>query len=189
MAKQEIKTDLQVYGLLREAGIEFDAQGSDVIEIDNALKTASKSGTGHIGFPEFVAVIKDFVLVGENKPNNTRHCYKEDGVILQDSKNVNEYAVNGALWYAKHIAKNTCFKKIFAFGCSGVGKKLSITPLFVDDREYCLELPEVETFYNFNAENIENYFVREVLKEETDEELEAKKLLQFAKELHEDLRI
>ena len=188
MAKQEIKTDLQVYALLKEAGIDFDPQGSDIIEINNALKTASKSATGHPGYPEFVAIVKDYVLVGENKPTTAKHCFKKDGIILQDPKAICDYAVNGALWYAKHIARNTNFKKVFAFGCSGIGKSLKISPLFVDDREYCLELPSVETFYNFNADNIHNYFIREVLKEETDGELESQKLLQYAKELHEDLR-
>lgn len=42
MAKQEVKTDLWVAEQLKTSGIDFDAQGSDVEGINEALKTASK---------------------------------------------------------------------------------------------------------------------------------------------------
>ena len=38
MAKKEVKTDLWVYELLKEASIKLDAQGSSIKEIDDALK-------------------------------------------------------------------------------------------------------------------------------------------------------
>lgn len=65
MAKKEVKTDLWVAAQLDECKIHFDAQGSDVKEINEALKTASKRGTGNAGYPEYTAVIGDFVLVIE----------------------------------------------------------------------------------------------------------------------------
>lgn len=46
MAKKEVKTDLWVAKQLDEYDIKFDAQGSNTKEIDDALKTASKRGTG-----------------------------------------------------------------------------------------------------------------------------------------------
>ena len=63
MAKKEVKTDLWVYDLLRQAEIPFDAQGSEIKEINEALKTASKNGTGNVGFPEYICVVKDYLLV------------------------------------------------------------------------------------------------------------------------------
>ena len=63
MAKKEAKTDLWVHDLLIEAGIELDAQGSEIKELNEALKTASKRGTGKVGFPEYVGVVKDYILV------------------------------------------------------------------------------------------------------------------------------
>lgn len=57
MAKKEVKTDLWVYNLLKEANIELDPQGSSIKEINEALKTASKKGTGNVGFPEYVGVV------------------------------------------------------------------------------------------------------------------------------------
>ena len=54
MAKKEIMTDFWVYDMLKEIGVQndFSAQGSNIREIDEALATASKKGTGHVGFPE-----------------------------------------------------------------------------------------------------------------------------------------
>lgn len=63
MAKQEIITDGLVRKMLEEAKIPYSEQGSNIKEINEALKTASKSGTGNAGYPEFVCVIKDFLIV------------------------------------------------------------------------------------------------------------------------------
>lgn len=60
MAKKEVKTDLWVAHQLEECHINYDAQGSNVKEVDEALKTASKRGTGNAGYPEYTAVIGDF---------------------------------------------------------------------------------------------------------------------------------
>ncbi|AZI39741.1 hypothetical protein [Epilithonimonas vandammei] len=46
MAKKEILTDLWVYELLKEANVDLHPQGSNIKDIDNALKSASKAGTG-----------------------------------------------------------------------------------------------------------------------------------------------
>ena len=69
MAKKEIKTDLWVARQLDDCLIEYDAQGSNVKEIDDVLKSASKRGTGKAGYPEYVFVIQDFVVVIEDKPS------------------------------------------------------------------------------------------------------------------------
>ena len=53
MAKKEIKTDLWVYKLLEDAHINLDAQGSNIKEINDALKTGTKKGTGkNPGYPD-----------------------------------------------------------------------------------------------------------------------------------------
>lgn len=119
MAKKEVKTDLWVYDLLKEAGIKACAQGSDIKEIDEALKTASKKGTGNVGFPEYTASVKDYLIIIEDKADLNKHIKEKNGVISLDQKDVMDYAVNGALFYAQHLAKNTSYKKIFAFGVSG----------------------------------------------------------------------
>ena len=113
MAKKEIKTDLWVYELLKEANISLTAQGCDIQEINEALKTASKSQTGNYGYPEYCGVVKDFILVIEDKASLDKHFYKDKGGLLsQDIKAVKEYAMNGALFYALHLAANTSYTLI-----------------------------------------------------------------------------
>lgn len=189
MAKKEIRTDLWVYDLLKQAKINFDAQGSNIKEIDKALKTASKKGTGNVGFPEYVAVVKDYLLVIEDKADLIKHIQlNEKNCISHEVNAVCNYAVNGALFYAKHLAKNTTYKKIFAFGVSGDERKHKISPIYVDETEFYRELPEVQSFISFNEDNIDEYYTREVLKEDTDTEKETAEILKDASILHEDLR-
>ena len=189
MAKREVKTDLWVYDLLKEAGICLDPQGCSIKEIDEALKTASKKGTGNVGYPEYVGAVKDFLLVIEDKSDLSKHVkYNEKELICTEIKSVTDYAVNGAYFYGKHLINNTHYKKIIAFGVSGNEKHHKITPLFINEREYCKVMPDVESFYIFNEENIDEYYTREVLGENTDLQKETTEILKFAKNLHEDLR-
>lgn len=189
VAKKEVKTDLWVYDLLKQADIQLDAQGSDIKEINEALKTASKKGTGNVGFPEYVGVVKDYLLIIEDKAALDKHIKLDDKNCISIEVNaVRDYAVNGALFYAKHLARNTTYKKILAFGVSGDEKKHKISPLYVDETEFYRELPEVQSFISFNEDNIDEYYTREVLKEDTDTEKETAEILKDAAVLHEDLR-
>lgn len=187
----EAITDLWVWGLLKEAGIDkyVTPQGSSVKELNEALKTASKSKTGNVGFPEFIGVVQDFVIVIENKKDLSMHVKRNDnGLIAMDVNSVRNYAINGALFYGKHIAKETNFKKIIAIGISGNEKHHEISPIFVDERGGYKELDTLETFVSFSHKNIQEYYIKEVLEENTDKEKELKYILRDAQELHEDLR-
>ena len=189
MAKKEVRTDLWVYELLKQADIHLDPQGSTIKEINEALKTASKKGTGKTGFPEYVGVVKDYLLVIEDKADISRHVKLSDaGLISTEIEAVTGYAVNGAYFYGKHLAENTSYKKIIAFGVSGDEKKHKITPVYIDETEHYRELPDVESFVSFNEINIDEYYVREILKETTDTEKETAEILKDASTLHEDLR-
>lgn len=189
MAKKEVKTDLWVAHQLEECHINYDAQGSNVKEVDEALKTASKRGTGNAGYPEYTAVIGDFVLVIEDKSSMDKQISLTDGgVIATDIKSVTDYAVNGAYFYGKHIAQHSSFRKVFALGVSGDEKHHDITPLYVDDREGYKKLPDIESFIWFSPSNINEYYTRYVLEEETDIEKSTEQILKDAAELHEYLR-
>lgn len=189
MAKKEVRTDLWVAEQLKESGIDFDPQGSTVKGLDEALKTASKRGTGNVGFPEYTAVIGDFVLVIEDKSNLDKHIKLNDNdVIASDTKALTDYAVNGAWFYAKHIAENSDFHEVFAVGVSGDEKHHRITPLFVNDREGYKQLDDLESFISFSPDNIREYYERNVLNIDTDVEKTTEQILKDAAELHNDLR-
>lgn len=189
MSKKEAKTDFFVQKLLDEAGIHLTPQGCDVREVNEALKTASKSGTGNVGFPEFCGVVGDFLLVIEDKADLSKHIHRDSkGLISLQTNAIKDYAVNGALHYARHIASHTQFHKIIAFGISGDQKHYRVSPLFVDDRGEYMELPDVETFISFSHNNIQEYYIREILHESTDTEKTTKEILKDAETLHEYLR-
>lgn len=189
MAKKEIKTDLWVNSQLIEAGLNLSAQGSEIKEIDDALKTASKAGTGNVGYPEFCGVVKDFLIVIEDKADIAKHSKKDGrGLIAQDTASIKDYAVNGALHYGLHLAKHTSYKKMIAIGVSGDEKRHQITPLFINECGEYKELESLETFTLFSEDNIDEYYFKNVLKEPTREDKTTEEILKDAKQLHEDLR-
>lgn len=189
MAKKEVKTDLWVYELLKEANINLTPQGCDILEIDEALKTASKSGTGNTGYPEYCGVVKDFILVIEDKAALEKHISRDNNnLISQEIKEIKDYAVNGALFYGLHLAKNTTYHKVLAFGVSGNSKRHRITPVFINERGDYMELNDVETFISFNENNIDEFYLKEILKESTDVEKTTAEILKDAETLHNDLR-
>jgi len=189
MAKKEAKTDLWVAAQLTESSIKFDAQGSDIKELNEVLKSASKRGTGNAGYPEYVAVVKDYVIVIEDKADLSKHERLTDtGIISVEQRDIANFAVNGAYFYAKHIAQNSSFRKVFAIGVSGNEKHHKISPLYVDDREGYKNLPDVESFTFFTENNIDEYYTRYVLNEKPDAEKTTEDILKDAAELHEYLR-
>lgn len=190
MAKQEIQTDFWVHSLLKNAGIDAVPQGSNILEVNEALKSASKRGTGNAGYPEFTATVKDFLIVIEDKADVNQHCKlnSNDIIDLDDTKAVESYAVNGALHYAKHLAQKTSYKKIIAIGVSGNEKRHKISPYFVNDRGRIETLGDLEDFVVLNEFNIDEYYIREILKEQTSAEKTTQSIIKEAAILHEDLR-
>ena len=71
-----------------------------------------KQKAGKAGFPEYTAVVGDFVLVMEDKADRANLCLKEaDGTISMTVQATTDYAVNGALHYAQHILQKITYKK------------------------------------------------------------------------------
>ncbi len=189
MANEKI-TDFFIGGLLKNAEIYFTPNSSSIKEIKEALKTASKKGTDNVGFPEFTAKSKDFILVIENKAEiekQVKYENESETTLATDKKSVINYAENGALFYAEKILENSSFKKIFAFGCSGNEKHHCIRPIYLDEDGYKL-LPIVDNFENFSQDNIEKYYKEQVLEESSSETLELEDILKKSSILNEDLR-
>ena len=184
------EADFTNYIQNRLAAVEIfsETQSTRNIELDGALKTASKNQTGRAGYPDHIALVEDFVLVMEDKSDRLKLVLRDGNEISQSVDATQNYAVNGALFYAKKILDGTRYKKIFAFGNAGDRKHHIIQPIFIDEKKNIVELPEVDTFKNFTAENIHSYYRRMVLGEESAEEIELKKILRQAETLHEHLR-
>ena len=191
MTDYEKKTDFIVAQLLTNAGLDFTMNGSQIEEINEALKTSSKRGTGKTGFPEFVAQSGEFIIVIEDKADQTKqakYMNEKEDTLLMDTSSVTNYAENGALHYALNIIEKTHFKKVFAFGCSGTQEdRIIIRPIFVSENGYQI-LKKVKSFENFTAEKITNYYRTEVLGSKTVEQAELEVILKRAGQLHQDLR-
>ena len=85
---------------------------TSIKEIDTALKTASKKGTGKVGFPEYVGVVKDYLLVIEDKADLAKHIKLDDkGNISAETAAITDYAVNGAVFYENILRKTHRIKR------------------------------------------------------------------------------
>ena len=118
MAKKEANFDLYIHDLLVEAGIQADTQGSNIVPINDALKTASKHQTGKAGFPEYTAVVDDFVLVMEDKADRANLCLKDaDGNYFYDCTGNNRLcrqrcvALCTAHLAENHLQKGFCVRQ------------------------------------------------------------------------------
>ena len=183
----EFSSYIQRRLLARGINARLEGNISD-IEIINVLKTASKNFTGGAGYPDIIALVKDFVLIMENKSDYLKLERKDGTNFSDDGDAVKNYAVNGAIFYARKILAGTHYTKIFAFGNAGDEKKHNFKPVFIIDDKKVKELAPVETFVDFTAENIENYYKQAVLGEELPETKELKKVIKYAGTLHEYLR-
>ena len=184
----ESNFDMYIHDLLSEAGIDAEYQHTEILQLAEALSTASKGQTGEAGKPDFIAVVNDYVLVLEDKADRDKLCLRNtDGSISQTPQATRDYAVNGAVWYARKILEHGAFSRVFAFGNAGDAKHHTLQPVFVGE-DGVRELDSVETFENFSPLNIERYYRQKVLNEESPEELQLGEIIAKARTLHEHLR-
>lgn len=174
---------------IKSLGVKYYRESSGNIEVQNALKSASKRLNGNVGKPEFTFFSKNFFIVIEDKNDVNLHIYSDnDQIILDDEIIVPKYAVNGAIHYAKHIINNTdIVNKVFAIGSSGNGHSNKISIYFVDENEYKF-IADVNNLNDLREENIEEFYRVSVLGELPKEERELKEVNKIAADLHEDLR-
>lgn len=191
MIAAEKMTDHIIYGLMTSAGLSPEPEKTQIREVQNALKTASKRMTGKTGKPEFIAMSGNYLIIVEDKADTkyqANYMTDKSDTLLMDIPSVEDYAANGALHYAQHITCYTSFKKVFAFGCSGTEKEqLKILPIFVTDKSYKV-MPAVRDFNEFRHENIDTYYRTKVLGNKSERAAELEEIVSRAKQLHEDLR-
>ena len=108
----EKTTDLIISKLLDASSIEHYAVSCPIEEINKAM--VSKRGTGKKGFPEYLAISGDFVIVIEDKAKfeDQAKYLNDNETLLIDTSSVTKYAENGALHYAlstyKKLASSLC---------------------------------------------------------------------------------
>ncbi|MEA9984942.1 HsdM family class I SAM-dependent methyltransferase [Subtercola sp. RTI3] len=117
------------------------AEKSSVESINELLSIASKRLTGNPGRPEFIVYDEDaeLVILVENKKDVSKHIYEAD-----INSKVDEYAVNGVLWYASFLKDSF---NVIAIACSGTDPLTRKIDTFGWKRG-------VETFANLNVHQI-----------------------------------
>lgn len=124
----ERKTEALVRDKLRalgyyepDNGITVEEQKSEIAKVKTLLSKASKNAKGNAGYPEFIiSNRKDtgFLIVFECKPDVKKHeSPARDKPI--------DYAVDGVLHYAKHLAKHYTVVAVAVSGTTASSMKVS----------------------------------------------------------------
>lgn len=187
---KEGDTDYLVRGFLDAIKVNYSEQGSSLLEIDKALKGASKSKSGKgKGEPEFVFTSGNHLFIVEDKKSNDKlELLDENGLPDTEFPARNEYAVNGAVHYAKHIVEKALgYDEVVAIGVTGNAGSYQIQPYYVTEHEI-RKLDDLKSFDNFSEENIEEYWRVAIQGELPREERDLVEVNKIAAELHEDLR-
>lgn len=193
MPRQEGKTDIFVNDLLRKSGISLSSQDADInIDLRDALQTASKNGTGNVGYPDYCGIVNGYVFVIEDKASVYDHAkYLDDKETELDMSQqaIKKYALNGAVHYAIKIMASAPYEQLFGFGVSGNEDGYRITPFFLRSRETKpMILEPVNDFNSFSHDNIGTYYCINVLKEKLDMNKSVAEIRRDAAALHEHFR-
>ena len=111
--RDELDLTHYIQNRLEAVEIFSDMQSSRNVELDNALRTASKAHNGKRGYPDHIALVEDFVLVMEDKSDRLKLVLRDGGELSRTVDATQNYALNGALHYALKIIDGTRYKKSF----------------------------------------------------------------------------
>ena len=124
----ERKTETLVRDQLRalgyydpDNGITVEEQKSEIAKVRSLLAKASKNAKGNAGYPEFIiSNRKDtaFLIVVECKPHVKKHESPERNKPV-------DFAVDGVLHYAKHLAKHYTVVAVAVSGATASAIKVS----------------------------------------------------------------
>ncbi|WP_273730739.1 HsdM family class I SAM-dependent methyltransferase [Leuconostoc mesenteroides] len=194
MPNEKTNVDQWVRREIEKLDIDYTEQTSSIKEVKIALKNASKQGGTGSGKPEFVFLVNDTLVVVEDKPSTSNLILLEehDEVDLSVPKATANYAVNGAVHYAKQIVeKSANFKEVIAIGATGTSDARRVLVYLVsNDGETTTiksvgSLPDWQVLSPINFDEWYGANVLGNLSKDQKDELELKKI---AAQLHEDLR-
>lgn len=84
--------------------------------LKGSAKTASKTNYGQ---PDFTCEKYDIPVIIENKLSNDKHLATNSTGIKMDDNSVRNYAVNGAIYYARNMIASKKYNEVVAIGISG----------------------------------------------------------------------
>ncbi|TFD65605.1 SAM-dependent DNA methyltransferase [Cryobacterium sp. Hb1] len=153
----------------------------------DALEGASKGQGGGRGKPEFVVESGDFIVVIEDKARTEHSMLIVDGVLDLGFPARSDYALNGAVHYARIFAERTG-KRVFAVGVAGSESHHDVMVAFVAKGAEPITLAKVDTLTDLGEDSIVEYHRVAVLGELPREEREVREIRKVAAGLHESMR-
>lgn len=101
-------------------GIDYNEKSAMSSYMKEALKGASKTKNKvNFGQPDFHMERYKIPVVIENKLYHKFHAAITKAGIKTDEKSVNNYAVNGAIYYARNMIESKRYDEVIAIGISG----------------------------------------------------------------------
>lgn len=177
-----ISDQLVALGYTPANDILVEQQQSDNLDIAKLLKGASKTGKGGKGAPEFIisaGAYPDLLIVVECKADTAFHASESLDQPV-------DYAVDGAIHYARHLAKRY---NVIAVGASGqTAKELKLNAYLVGKGS-----TEAKPLVTYSDQPVSQLEPLDVLHNYASRDPEVEKrrvsdLMTFAKELHNFMR-
>lgn len=117
----EVRVNTWVEDRLQELSLDYHVENDMPQQLVDALRGASKHGLG-TGRPDFSVSLNsktNIAVVIENKWRTDRLKKESRGKISTSAKDVKDYAVNGAVFYARNIIESGIYDEVIAVGVSG----------------------------------------------------------------------
>lgn len=113
-----VKNSLNSLGLVKLNDYNEKSNMSDYMKesLRGSAKTKSKT---NFGIPDFTIEKYNVPVVIEDKLNNNKHENSTNMGIKMDDISIKNYAVNGAVYYAKNMIASKKYNEVIAIGISG----------------------------------------------------------------------
>lgn len=113
-----VKREFTQLGLVK--GKDYNEKSSMSPYMKEALKGAAKTKSKkNFGIPDFHFESHKIPVVIENKLGHKFHIAANKSGIKMDDKSIQNYAVNGAIYYAKNMIESKRYDEVIAIGISG----------------------------------------------------------------------
>ncbi|MCU4692834.1 HsdM family class I SAM-dependent methyltransferase [Limosilactobacillus reuteri] len=196
LIKQWVIDNLSKFGIsLKKGNLVKESAEAVFPLLYNAMRHASKKQNGNRGTSDFSYVVKgkdtgkQYLILIETKDDSSNVINLNNHSLILDEKSTMEYAVNGAVWYAKQIQKETKdYPRIFAIGVAGNYDRQYVIPYYVNETGGFIALPRTTSFQEFTVESIDEYYRVNVEHQTPQSELKAEELAKIASDLHNDIR-
>lgn len=113
-----VKSTLNSLGLIKRQDYNEKSCMSDYMKesLKGSAKTLQKT---NFGVPDFTSEKYEVPIVIENKLHNNKHENLNGLELKMDDNSVKNYAVNGAVYYAKNMIASKKYDEVIAIGISG----------------------------------------------------------------------